>query len=275
MNEQTTLLAPLQPRARGQIRASLDVADGKTRLATLRQAGSSRALFPRIESRYLQMVLTNTSGGVTGGDRFRTDVTLLPDAQVSLTTQAAERAYRAQPGQIGSVETVLRVGQGGRLSWLPQETILFDGCAFKRRLTLEFDARAEALIVEPLVFGRTAMGERLSHGFVDDRIEVISDGQTVFLDRTKLSGDIARLLDRQAVAASGGATALLVFASPRAELYLESLRDLLPPAGGASLKAPELLVARLVATDGYDLRRSLIPIIEHLHDDVIPRPWTI
>ena len=69
------------------------------------------------------MVLTNTSGGVTGGDRFRTEISVSDGANVSVTTQAAERAYRAQPGQVGRVDTTLRIGAGCRLNWLPQETV--------------------------------------------------------------------------------------------------------------------------------------------------------
>ena len=275
MTNQMTPLVPTQPRARGEVRASFGCTDGATRLATLRQAGSSRALFPRTPSRALQMVLTNTSGGVTGGDRFKTDISVVEGAHVSVTTQAAERAYRAQPGQIGRVDTTLRIAGSSRLNWLPQETILFDGCAFSRRLTVDLKPDATALLVEPIVFGRSAMGETITRGMLDDRIEVRMSGDIVFLDRTRLDGDVAGVLRRSAVAAGACAAALVLFVSPKAEAVLPLLREMLPDTGGASLLGSEILVARLLAADAFTLRRSLVPILELLHEDVIPRPWTI
>lgn len=264
-----------QPRARGEIRARFDQPLGTPRLAELRQAGSSRALFPRTPSQSLQMVLTNTSGGVTGGDRFRTDVTVCDGARVTLTTQAAERAYRAQPGQIGRVDTTLHVEGKSHVSWLPQETILFDGCAFARRLTVDIAPDASALLVEPLVFGRSAMGEAVRSGHLDDRIEVRSCGESLFLDRTRMTGDLATTLDRPAVAAGARASALILYVGPSAEARLEAVREMLPEAGGASLIRPNLLAARLLAEDAFMLRTSLVPLIEALHEDVIPRPWVL
>ncbi len=54
----------------------------------------------------------------------------------------------------------LSVGNGGRIAWLPQETIVFDRSAFRRSLDVDLADGAEALIVESAIFGRLAMGER-------------------------------------------------------------------------------------------------------------------
>ncbi|MEO0918946.1 MAG: urease accessory protein UreD [Pseudomonadota bacterium] len=275
MTELPTSMAPLQPRARGEVCATFDVVGGTTRLVTLRQAGSSRALFPRTPSRTLQMVLTNTSGGVTGGDRFRTDIRVAAGAAVTVTTQAAERAYRAQPGQTGRVDTRLFVGRRSRLSWLPQETLLFDGCDFGRRLSVDLACDSTALVVEPLVFGRAAMGEILAGGGLDDRIELRCDGKPLYLDRVRLSGNLERALQRPAVADGSGASALVLYFAGDAEVRLPQMRALVSPLGGASQLTERLLVARLIAPDSFELRQCLVPLIELLHDDTIPRPWVI
>ena len=221
------------------------------------------------------MVLTNTSGGVTGGDRFRTEIVAEVGAGVTVTTQTAERAYRAQPGQTGRVDTVLRIGAGSRVNWVPQETILFDGCAFARRLTVEMGEGASALVVEPVVFGRSAMGESVSSGLFDDRIELRSGDRPIFLDRTRLDGDMAATLARPAVANGGGAAAIVLFADASAEARLPSVRDMLPETAGASLVTQDLLVSRIVSDDSYTLRQTLMPLIAMLLEDVIPRPWMI
>ena len=271
-----------QPRARGEVRLRADARDGTARLAGLRQAGSLRTLFPRHDGTALQVVLTNTSGGVTGGDRFRTEIAVSDAATVTLTTQAAERAYRAQPGETGRIDTALTARDTARINWLPQETILFDGCALERRLSLQLDRDASALVVEPVVFGRTAMGESVTRGAFGDRVEIRRDGAVQFLDRTRLTGAIADTLQRphaEVVVAVDhqpldvGIVGHALAQQP--EAMLDPLRALLPPEGGASLVRPDLLVARLLAPDAFDLRRSLIPVIDALHEDTLPRPWMI
>lgn len=221
------------------------------------------------------MVLTNTSGGVTGGDRFRTDIRVTDGATVSVTTQAAERAYRAQPGQTGRVDTALFIGNQSRLNWLPQETLLFDGCNLARRLSIDVNGDGSVLMVEPLVFGRTAMGETVTQGIFDDQIDLRVEGARAFLDRVQLRRDFQRSLERPAVADGAGAAALLLYFAGDAEARLPFVRELLPPLGGASLLTERLLVARLLAQDSFELRRSLVPLIELLHNDTIPRPWMI
>ncbi len=275
LTELRTAVAATQPRARGEIRARFDRSGSTARLIGLRQAGSSRALFPRTDGDTPQMVLTNTSGGVTGGDRFRTEIAAEDGAAVTVTTQTAERAYRAQPGQVGRVDTVLRIGAGSRINWVPQETILFDGCAFARRLTVELGEGSSALVVEPVVFGRSAMGESVTSALFDDRIEIRCGGDMVFLDRTRLDGDIAASLAKPGVANGAVAGAILLFAGASAEAQLARVRDLLPETAGASLVRPNLLVCRLVSEDSYTLRKVMMPLIAMLLDDVIPRPWMI
>jgi len=242
-------------------------------IADLRQSGAMKLLFPRPDSAALQAIVINTAGGVTGGD----DLALTAQAEVgaflSLTTQAAERAYRAQPGQVAKIANRLRIKAGARLHWLPQETILFDGCALRRRLSVDLDADASLLLVEPLVFGRAAMGEVLTQVDFRDRIEVRRDGRPIYFDALALRGDAAAHLAAPQVAGGAGALANLVYVAPDAEAHLAPLRALLPRTGGASLLAPDILVARILATDSFDLRHSLVPILRQLSAGALPRSW--
>jgi len=267
--------AATQPRARGAVRL---VAGGRVRTAIrdLYQSGSLKLLFPRGPGRSLQAVAVNTAGGVTGGDRFSVEARVGDGARLTLTTQAAERAYKAAkdspPGIIGNR---LEVGDGARLDWLPQETILFQGCHLDRRLTLDLHGSAEALVVEPLVFGRLAMGEVLTSARLRDRIEVRRDGRLVYLDSIALGPDMAAQLARGALGAGARAVATVVLASPRAEAWLGDLRGFLPASAGASLVRDDILCARILASDGFALRSTLIPLLSRLSGEDIPRPWMI
>ncbi|GIR86486.1 MAG: hypothetical protein CM15mP85_31100 [Rhodobacterales bacterium] len=78
------------------------------------------------------------------------------------------------------------------------------------------------------------MGETNISGCFDDTIEVCVDGK-LFLDKTRLSGNISKLLKRQAVAAGGSATAIIIFKSKRAKLLLNRFKDHLNIYSGVSL----------------------------------------
>ncbi len=247
----------------------------RTVLDRFRQSGSLKCLYPRGHSTELQAVLVNTAGGVTGGDRFETNAHAASGTHLTLTTQACERAYRAQPDQSGQIRTRLSVSDGARLNWLPQETILFNGCALDRRLSVDLTHGAELLLVEPLIFGREAMGEVLLTAQLNDRIDIRRAGLPLYLDALHLDGDVQALMQRRFVGGDARAVANVVFVSHRAEAQLDPVREMLPDTAGASLLRPDVLVLRLLAPDGFDLRRTLIPILTRLNGHPLPRCWTI
>ena len=91
--------------ARGALSISAISEQGQaSRLRNLRQEGSYRAIFPRPSTPKLEAVAINMSGGVTGGDIFSIEITAQENAQVALTTQAAERFYKATKGNAGQIK---------------------------------------------------------------------------------------------------------------------------------------------------------------------------
>ena len=262
-----------QPRAFGAVDLCVRASPRGSEVDGLRQSGAYKALFPRPSGSGIEAVLINTAGGVTGGDRFQLHVTARAKAHLTLTTQAAERAYRAQPGQTGRVSTQLTVEAGARLNWLPQETILFQGCAFERSLQVDLTPDARFLMVEPVLFGRKAMGETLRSARFHDRVAIHRAGEIAYLDQIRLTGDIAARLGRRDVGAGAAAMASVVFAAPNAGAHLTDLRDMAGDLGGVSLVRDDLLTLRLLAPDGYLLRQTLIPILTLLTETNMPRAW--
>lgn len=264
--------AQRQPRARGALELTLKQGPAGTAIDRFRTSGATKVLFPR--TRPFQAILINTAGGLTGGDRFDLAVSAGQGTDAVLTTQAAERAYRALEGA-ARVTTRLILGAGARLAWLPQETILYQGSALDRRLEIDLASDARLLMVEPLLFGRLAMGERLTRLHLRDRILLRQAGRPLYADALHLSGDAEAQLSRAPAARGARAMASLVFRAPEAPARLEAVRALLPTTGGASLLAPDLLVARLLAPDGFELRRALVPILETLKGAALPRSWSL
>lgn len=248
---------------------------GHSVLAQFRHAGSFKLLFPRGEGPALEAVLLNTSGGMTGGDVFRVTIGAEDGAALTLSTQAAERAYRARPGERAALSVALNVAPGGRIDWLPQETILYDGAAMDRRLRIDIAPGAAALVVEPLILGRAAMGEVVRDAHLTDRWEVWQDGALVFADALRLTGDPSALMDRAGAGDGARAMAALLYIGRDAAARRARLAAALGPAGGASLVQDGVLFARLLAPDGFGLRARLIPAIATLRDGPLPKVWRL
>ncbi len=170
-----------------------------------------------------------------------------PGTAATVASQAAERVYRALPGLVSAVSTRLEVGTAARLEWLPQETILFDRCALRRRLDIDLAPDAWFLGVESLVFGRTAMAEAVHDATVHDRIALRRDGRLLLHDAIRLQGPVAALLQRPAIGKGARAVATLIHAGPDAAALLDPLRAALAPFEAGASCWDGLLLGRIVA----------------------------
>jgi urease accessory protein len=262
-------------RARGTLRLALKRRDGATVLDALRQEGCLKVRFPRTEQdAWAGAVTLNTAGGIAGGDQLSTCIKAGPGTAATIASQAAERVYRALPGTVADVSTSLHVAAGAALEWLPQETILFDRCAARRRLEVELAGDAWFLGVEQLVFGRTAMGETVRSASFRDLIQLRRDGRLILHDAIRLDGPVQALLDRAATGNGARATATLVHAAPGAAWLLDPLRAALAGWEAGASAWDGMLVARVVAADGACLRRAVVAGLNVLRDGrPLPRVW--
>lgn len=262
-------------RAEGVGHIAVAAEDGRTRLKRLFQDGCAKIRLPRdSHARGLEAVLINTAGGLTGGDRLSWRAEAGPDAELTLTTQACERIYRAASDQ-AELRTDLEVGAGARLDWLPQETILFDGGAVRRHLEVDLAPGATFLAAEAVVLGRIASGETVRAGCLQDRWRVRRDGALIFADDLRLSGLMAELTGRPAVLAGARAFASVLMIDEDLPALLPAVRRILGDHGGASVFDGKLF-CRAVAADGLALRRLLIPLLTLLRGGrPLPRVWRL
>jgi urease accessory protein len=256
------VLSGLRPGELVVIEGSDRLTDGaKVRLPAIRRGPA------------LEAVVLNTAGGITGGDRLSYAAEAAAGSWLTLATQTAERAYRARPGQIGRVETRLTAGPGATLEWLAQETILFDGCALERRIAIDMAPDATLLFVEPRVLGRAAMGETVRAARLRDSLDLRRGGRLVWADRLRLDGDVERATCLTATLNGALAFATLVYAAPDAEMRLDEARFHLGDGDAAASAFGGTLVARIVSSDGYDLRRRLAAFLTGFRNAAPPRVW--
>lgn len=263
------------PRTEGSLRLELARSGSATRLEVLRQEGASRARFPRApEGAPPEVVLINMAGGLTGGDHIDLQVTLQPGAEASVTTAAAEKIYRAQEGE-ATIRARLSIGEGARLAWLPQPTILFDRSRLDRHTEVELAGNANFLGVETLIFGRTAMGEDVHRGACRDAWRIRRDGALIFADAFRLDGAVAAVLDRPATLAGARATAMLIYVATDAAARLDAARAVFDHAqsviGVSTWNG--MLVARAAARDGQILQADIARLVQLLSGQPPPRVW--
>jgi urease accessory protein len=257
-------------RAAGRITLSVAAASGVTRRRQVYEDGPLRVRFPNSIGPALEAMIVNTAGGIAGGDRHDLDIDVGEGATLGVTTAAAEKAYRAL-GPGAEIAVKLAVGAGARLSWLPQETILFDRARLMRRIEVELAVDATLLMTEAVVFGRSAMGEAVTEGAFTDRWRVRRDGRLLFAETVRLDGAIARMLAESAVA-GGGVAIATVLAVPGDQAMAERVRaqTFCGEVGVSSWNG--LTVARLCAKDDASLRRDLTAVITAL-GGTLPRLW--
>jgi len=269
--------AGLMQRTKGEALVSFG-AGVPARLLGLRQAGSAKAILPKMHGAAPEVVFLNTSGGLTGGDRLRYGLRLGEGARAVATTQTAERAYRANQGR-AEVDVDLQLAAGAELFWMPQELILFDGAAIARKLRVEMGRGARLVLLESLVFGRGAMGETVSRVHLRDRREVWRNGKCAMLEAIRM--DDADLC-RSGAAALGGhrAVASLSLFEDTAEDRLQPLRDVLDDLRSTGVEARASawdgrITARLAASDPNLLRKAIAIATKTLSGRALPRVWPV
>jgi urease accessory protein len=258
--------------------------DGVTALYDLYQRAPCRVLFPTTEAdEPVQAVLLTTSGGLTGGDRTRVVVSVESGARATVTTQAAEKIYRALPDTGDAlVQVEMQVGDGAWAEWLAQETIVFDGSRLRRLFTADVAATGRLLAVESIVFGRTAMGESVNSGMLHDAWRIRRGGRLVWADALHLDGAPLKAL-RAMPFGFGASTACstILYAGADAPQQLVEARRLLSdcvlPCGATSLDG--IMLVRIMADDAAELRTAVMKLIAGIRQAAaslparLPRVW--
>ncbi|MEO1291505.1 MAG: urease accessory protein UreD [Pseudomonadota bacterium] len=299
--------APLAPaalqRARGKVQVGVKADGPVSRLAHLYQAGSAKCILPKVEGGGVEAVFVNTAGGITGGDSLVYEASAAVDAALTVTTQAAERVYRAAPATgDGALTARITLAENAYLDWLPQETILFEGGRLRRRVEVTMPETARLLALESTVLGRRAMGERVETGAFLDHWRVRRGGRLVFADAIRLSEPIHAATSGPATLGGARAWASLLYVAPDAEDRLDAARLLLgkaavlaaePTASALPLEGVEelgdgyrpsiewgascwdgILFIRLLASHGAPLRRVLRAFLPEFRGVPLPRVWS-
>ena len=238
--------------------------------------------FPQRHDGATEAVLLNTSGGLTDGDSLTNEIRWRSNTHATVTTQAAERVYRAATRDVARVSTRLTIEADSMACWLPQETIVFDGARLARVLEIDMTSTSRLVALESTVFGRREMGETVHRGRISDRWRVTIDGRLVFADSFLLddqhAGPVGEFLDRVAVANAAHSMATIVVAADDCEGIVEDVRGFVAPEGStvAGTCLGQLVVLRVLAEDSQTMRAAVSQVVTSLRGIPriqLPRVW--
>jgi len=255
-------------------------------LAELYQSGCAKILLPKSYCTIPHAVIINTSGGMTGGDRFEILAEVKDGASLCVTSQTAERLYRSSGGVVKISNSVI-VGDDCAFEWLPQETILFDGSALERKFEVRLGQRSSFLASETLVLGRAAMGETLGFATLGDQWRIWQNGEIIYGDALRFGPNIGKSFSLSGVFANHRVLSTLLYVAPDAEQRCAEARLLLEKAvgslaggdgGDAKVEVAVsawngMLLARLIGFEAEYLRQVLIKYLQGFRGQDMPRVW--
>jgi urease accessory protein len=272
MPRDSLAIPTIRQRAFGQASVRLGLRGPVTCLRDLGQAGSARAMLPRSAPEWPEVVFLNTSGGLTSGDRIEFSLALGDGARAQATTQTAERAYLALEGP-ASLTVGMTVGAGADLVWAPQETILFEGSDLERRTEIDLGDGASCLLLEMVVLGRRAMGERPRAARLTDRRRVSLRGRPLWVEQLRL--DAGAVTEGAAVLSGGAAFATLALCGQGREAAVDAVRSVPVPDGVTAAVSGwnGRCLMRAVAAEPWPLKLYLGAVLARLTGRPLPRVW--
>ncbi|MBC7665282.1 MAG: urease accessory protein UreD [Caulobacter sp.] len=239
-----------------------DAATAGTRL-DFRHDGPLRVLTSRSPEgpEVCHTVVVHPPGGIVGGDTLTIDLALADGAHALVTTPGATRFYRSA-GARAAQSIDARVAAGGRLEWLPLETLVHSGAHADNRMRFDLAPGAEMFGWDCVALGLPAADAP----FVAGDYRHASAVGPRWLERGRTSAADTALLDGPCGWAGHRALGTLWFAAgtplddARREQLLDVAREIagahaLSATAGATAPQPDVVALRVLA-----------PRVEPIHD---------
>jgi len=158
------------------------------------------------------VLVIHPPGGIVGGDVLELNIKLKDNSKGLVSTPSATKFYRSK-GRLAKQIQKIEMSSGCELEWLPQETLFFDQSISENILSFHLNNSNNKLIAWDIVgLGRPASGEWFDNGALTQSLELMIEGDLVFVDRLNI--DQETLLLQSKTGLNGcmlSATALFYF----------------------------------------------------------------
>ena len=239
------------------------------------QNGCSKILNPNSYTKNNDLVLINTSGGMTCDDEIDINLSVI-DSNVSITTQAAEKIY-AGIGDPARVEINMNLNNS-TMYWLPKELILFDNSKLRRNININLSVNSNLIFCETTIFGRKAMSEKIKNISFSDQWKICTNSSIKHFETINIKGStINNFKNNYTFDNQSSLSTILIFGDIIHQLEPE-LRKIIKNVENhycEMTKFDDKIVIRFLANDNYDLKKTLNFIMKNIINDKLPKSWDL
>ena len=225
---------------------TIDVGFINNDVEKLYQQGCLKALLPQSYSSLSQLGLVNTSGGVTSGDKFNTNIDL-HNTHMLATNQAAEKLYSGY-------------GDAAKLLILFNKSLLYSNLFF----------------CETVVYGRSAMNETIEKGYYSDRWKIFNENKIAHLEINGFEDNVKRMRVNKFMLNDNIAVNTIIILGSEMNKFYTVLKDNIHDEKSVTTGISEWdgkIVIRSISSNNYYLKKFTKNIVSIVMNDKIPYMW--
>ena len=239
------------------------------------QSGSSKVLLPNSYNENKELVLINTTGGITCNDTVRSNI-IIENSQASISSQAAEKIYAGigDPAEV-NIDITLKKSD---LNWFPKELILFNNSKLKRRININIDSNSNLIFCETSILGRRAMSEKIQNMFFSDIWRVTKNSNLKHIEAININGKTNKVLNNRFTLNNHSSFSTILIFGKIVEKIQNDIRKIIDNINDIFCELSiwdEKIVIRSIASDNYDLKKILNYILKSITHDKLPKNWNL
>ena len=222
-----------------------------------------------------ELIIINTAGGLTSGDVNLHNIKVDNNIKLNITTQSMEKIYNCKNFSANSYTNII-VGSNSYVSWIPLETIFFNGANLRRRINIDLVSKSNFLGIETIIFGREAMGEKVEKGLLDDAWQIYKNGKLLYSDFNRISGNINKKLSNALIMKGNNIFCNIIFIGRKIKTYEKKILRYIADSeffSGVSIVNGVLLLKILVKNIN-EIRNFIDKLISILDENYnLPKLW--
>tara|TARA_A100001011_G_scaffold291936_1_gene303578 strand:+ start:2842 stop:3807 length:966 start_codon:yes stop_codon:yes gene_type:complete len=250
--------------------------NGSAQIFSHREQGNLKARLIRNYDLNDELIIINTAGGLTSGDLNLNSIQVDCDTSLNITTQSMEKVYNCK-NLLANAYTNIIVGNNSYVSWMPLETIFFNGGKLRRRLNIDLKSSSNFFGVETLIFGRKAMGEIVKSGELDDALQIYKNNKLLYSDFNKIKGNIDKKIFKSLVLKGNNIFCNVVFTGKKLRMYEKKILSYANKSKyffGVSVVNGVLLI-KILAKNIIDIRDFLSDLVKIFGKNFnLPKIWS-
>lgn len=199
-----------------------------SRLVAARHVGPLRLQRPFYPEGHAHphVYLLHPPGGMVPGDRLDIDIDISANASALITTPASGKVYDVGERALPQRQRIhAHIATGGKLEWLPQDTLFFNGARYAGDTTIHLQGDAQTIMWDIATLGRRAGNHPFIEGQVTQHLAIYRDGKPLLLERISLDAG-SPLLDAPWGLGGARCWGTLIATGTTPKSLLETLRDI-------------------------------------------------